>query len=147
MPLSDLIDVSVVGSLGGIEMREIKFRTWLPKQKIFHYWGFNLHEDEAWFHGPPNEPKAPQMQFTGLLDKEGKEIYKGDIVSDTSAPFPEDKIFEIGWDNYNAGFSLRTKNNNWPKRDDGYSYAGWLHEAPKIFEVIGNIYEHPELVK
>lgn len=51
---------------------------------------------------------------------------------------------EVGWDSVTAGFSLRRKHGNWPKREDGYSYAGWIHECPKRFEVIGNIYENPD---
>lgn len=80
------------------------------------------------------------MQFTGLLDKNGKEIYEGDIIK-----IPDD------WDEYGfnagenyqvyfafGGFRLKPKY----KKNAKGSYL----EDDKI-EIIGNVYENPELLE
>ncbi len=67
-------------------------------------------------------------QYTGLLDKNGKEIYEGDIVKWS------DKIYKIEWHDRMAGFVMQHN----------------LIERPDIefeSEIIGNIYENPELIK
>lgn len=68
-------------------------------------------------------------QFTGLTDKNGKEIYEGDIVSkqDQNDDFSGNVIFE------NGGFIV----------DVGYR---WIPRWNEI-EVIGNIHDNPELLK
>ena len=66
--------------------REIKFRVWLNGR--FYYWGFLRDEimDSLYFAGVPscNESEAYNLehtqQFTGLLDRNSKEIYEGDII-------------------------------------------------------------------
>jgi len=78
------------------------------------------------------------MQFTGLKDKNGKEIYEGDIVSYFQPYANRTDIHFVKWDNLFAGFGLFEKNNEWCKESD------WL----KIQEIviIGNIHENPELL-
>lgn len=71
------------------------------------------------------------MQFTGLKDKNGKEIYEGDIFQDE-----EDGSCEfVEWDNEFGGWSTQA----W------YS-VGEFAQAAERLEVIGNIYENPELL-
>lgn len=70
-----------------------------------------------------SDPKIAWLQFTGLLDKNGKEIYEGDIVH-KKAP-GEDYRFVVEWNDSNCGFNL-------------------LRSFHKYYEVIGNIHETPE---
>lgn len=70
-------------------------------------------------------------QCTGLKDKNGKLIWENDIVKD-------DVIYGVvKWDDANA-------RNIIDDRDDGYQeYSDWWHEV----EVIGNIFDNPELLE
>lgn len=71
------------------------------------------------------------MQYTGLKDKNGKEIYEGDICKGI-----RNIPFVVEWDDENARFlGYGTK-----------GYVGYVSKYPKV-EVIGNIYENPELLK
>lgn len=70
-------------------------------------------------------------QCTGLKDKNGKLIWENDIVKD-------DVIYGVvKWDDANARHII-------DDRDDGYQeYSDWWHEV----EVIGNVFDNPELVE
>ena len=111
-------------------MREIKFRQWMGSQ--YHYWGLDGNE----FIGPANFGRTLNQQFTGLRDKNGKEIYEGDIVnygdySDGSGPCD----YVVEWSAEDAAFEGRA-----------------IHELDMVTgldpsgEVIGNIYENPGLI-
>ena len=68
------------------------------------------------------------MQFTWLLDKNGKEIYEWDIVK------IEDECYGVYRDEGYLEYYIM----NWESNEPMYSYAH--------YEVVGNIYENPELV-
>lgn len=68
------------------------------------------------------------QQFTGLLDKQGKEIYEGDIVR-----WEDSFNFRVGWDKERLCFQ------SWGSSAEPYQ---WM----KYCTVIGNIYESPELL-
>lgn len=109
-------------------MRTIKFRAWDKADKIMIE---NLFEKVIInrYGGVVAQSHLEVMQFTGLLDKNGKEIFEGDIIQD-----------EDGWK------KVVTYNEDvW--EEGCYHYAGFsfLNSADQI-EVIGNIYENPELI-
>ena len=124
-------------------MREIKFRI-IWKRKV-HYWGYV----KGGFAGLPtssdglNLEKAKELscQFIGLLDKNGKEIYEGDIVNlksqyETDEPIDTNSKVEYSDGSFRLDFHAMILNRTVLE----YSKSNWL------IEVIGNIYENPELL-
>lgn len=73
-------------------------------------------------------------QYTGLPDRYGKEIYKGDICRDSLG-----WVFVVEWDNDGSRFIGR---HSQPRGDTYICYVG---REPAV-EVIGNIYDNPELL-
>jgi uncharacterized phage protein (TIGR01671 family) len=75
------------------------------------------------------------MQYTGLKDNNGKEIYEGDIIQTAS-----EDILVVIWNKNFASFCLQK---------DGWLNDHYFGEAvePMDCVVIGNIYENPELLK
>ena len=133
-------------------MREIKFRAWDNRNNTMVYQNgsrtskdgavtwyypirFPLHSEKKW---PTN---VELMQYTGLKDKNGKEIYEGDILT-----YPNDSFgrkYSISWADIYAGFWFA------PLPISGMpQYGGHITLANAVVsEVIGNIYENPELLK
>jgi len=103
--------------------REIKFRCWDDFQKkMFDISSLKLpHREDL-------SPNVYLMQYTGIKDKNGKEIYEGDIVR---------KLDKTG---YKAGrpFAVKFESNA--------KCSGYMIGNPKSYVIIGNIYENPELL-
>ena len=108
--------------------RIIKFRTW---DKINKKWmsGENFPQVVACM----NEWDCEIMQFTGLLDKNGKEIYSGDILQQKKTSGTR---FIVGW-NTDGWWQVENLS------DDGLDS---LWKWAQVTEIIGNIYENPELL-
>jgi hypothetical protein len=122
-------------------LRPIKFRQPMftnNKFSRFLYWGFI----DGAFIGPETlvstieGAKKNSHQYTGLKDKNNKEIYEGDIIQEDD---PDGKInYLIEWKEKEANFSAI----DGTKTLRLYGIY-WKHNC----EVIGNIYENPELIQ
>jgi len=125
-------------------MREIKFRAWIDNSMVYELGTLNLCElqdcKEDGFDGSEFIP----MQYTGLKDKNGKEIYEGDLIDDqirygftVKQLSPATVVFEYG------KFQLHYKILHHAGDERGI-YEEWLF--PEDCKVIGNIHENPELL-
>ena len=133
--------------------REIKFRAWIEdgvyentmifQRKPYMSGGitFGTRDDKLYFtfNDIMSDSGCHIMQYTGLKDRNGKEIYEGDIL-------------EYNWGDKESGAvrSLREivewKENMWT--EEGFMTGfGEFWATPDQYEVIGNIYENPELLK
>lgn len=123
--------------------RELKFRAWdKVRKKMFYKLAIEsgVNEINAWFGDRFSAKYWTFMQYTGIKDKNGKEIYEGDVVRQVnyrSDRGVSGRKYVIEWKPFNASFGLR-----WVNHDFWLSFNQTRHNV----EVIGNIYENPELV-
>lgn len=120
--------------------REIRFRAWdakrsemfIPYELTFTKRG--LHARGGQYAGTKED--FILMQFTGLKDKNGKEIYEGDLLREKNDPDVARVIYQDGayWFCYDKK-NLFTY--DWAKDNDAWGNL----------IVVGNIYENPELLK
>ncbi len=81
------------------------------------------------------------IQCTGLKDKNGKLIYEKDILLSPDVDEPYMVIVE--WDDEKAGYIIKV----WIGKEFEYALSDDEIEDLKYFEIIGNIYENPELLE
>ena len=117
-------------------MRELKFRAWDIDCHRFEYFEIGENDDcYGMFRVAANKFGSVVEQYTGLKDKNGKEIYEGDIVTLNG------EWEEIEHDDC----SIVTFENGCFRVGDGYENEAGSYLSD--WRIIGNIHEDPELLE
>lgn len=162
-------------------MREIKFRAWDEERKsMCNVTNINFYDEYMWVEETPMTgwrlplETTPLMQYTGLIDKNGKCIFESDIIGREGVYH---FISRSGWDaeqgswwiigeklknftgkendeeKYIAGYKLVVVE---PSKKTGFEpfcdsedncYCCGGGDDPSEYEVLGNLYEHPTLLQ
>ena len=110
-------------------MREIKFRAWDKREKKMLSWE-EIRLENAGILLATSENLIP-LQFTGLKDKNGKEIFKGDIILIKTGALTFKKETKCEVEFYRGSFIAK-----------GEPLSNWID-----VEIIGNKFENPKLLK
>ena len=120
-------------------MREIKFRAWDTQGKTMLSWGrFDLYGMDG-LYGTPWKESCPLvfMQYTGLKDKNGEEIYEGDVIDyKDEGSVMESGVYQVVYKEGAFRPICELYHPAWPKE--------WSVE--QTCKVLGNVYENPDLL-
>ena len=131
--------------------RVIKFRIWAKGAKKMHYDNFNITPDgkvgQTW---GIYEHNLEIMQFTGLKDKNGKEIYEGDIVQEQTIMVGHmGKVYQQSsgeWMvSYRRGSHPLYIPDGYEDSRETHSLQDWTSDSR--IAVIGNVFENSNLLK
>lgn len=111
-------------------MREIKFKAYIKNENLMVY--IEMFEINSFFGW--NDKKTIIMQYTGLKDKNGVEIYEGDIMQSDNGYF-------IGVVEFNKGVFILSQGKDALGRNK-FDVLNTILD----FEIIGNIYENSNLL-
>jgi uncharacterized phage protein (TIGR01671 family) len=127
-------------------MKELKFRVWVQEDDCmyrpddFHLEANDHPEDLSMIPVFGNErvKDAVLMQFVGIVDNDGADVYEGDIVLTPDCGDVFDDWIVVSNIEY-GGYALKS-----PQNEDYLEFIGdFIHDM----KVIGNIWENPDLLK
>jgi len=121
-------------------MRNIKFRAW-DGQKIVHVDSMNYEASASSMVANGWLLPGTIMQFTGLKDKNDKEIYEADIIEYMNPDTKKIKIHFVAWSQKKTMYILR-----FGPTDEETARLSNILNAIDRFSIVGNIYENPELL-
>ena len=127
-----------------MENLRFKFRAWdYENEEIIYgvgitpksddYIPYKMTDSDEGFENFSYYPESELMQYTGTKDKNGKDIYDGDLITGGGLLVP----FELYWNTPSVEW--------WVKRGDDEGWKTSL-SCSKRHEVVGNIYENTELL-
>jgi len=130
-------------------MRDLKFRAWFKTKPIWCNQMFYSDEESPglgdWFSECEiEEDGITFLQFTGLKDNNGKEIYDGDVLR--CDQWTKHIMAEIKWDVESVRFRMASNDHSQFIWED---FESWIFKGNILtnFEIIGNIKENPELLE
>lgn len=113
--------------------REIKFRAWAGEKMLSGQDMMNktVGQLQTW--------SDRVMQFTGIHDKNGKEVFEGDVISIENESYDEPTTQEVKWDKDGGGYFF--------DEDYGMDYRAPITDDNFSIEVIGNIHQNADLLE
>jgi len=124
-----------------ISMRDIKFRIWDGKEML-NDWLVLSQALTMVVATQLARSGIVVMQYTGLRDKNGKDIYEGDLFGIKNRSGELEIVGEVIFDTDLAQFTIKYTNGGW-----GELWQHLIAPTNKAKDVIGNIYENPDLTK